>query len=175
MVKTTASLHATQYMYTVQPGTAVLLTDYIFLVPKKIPHTGDIESLDRCKQKHRYHFFLLVKFFFVVEQNNSFKSVKKNCWGAWQFFLIFFLLFKKKLQLTKNVWRGRTNERSGAHHVTWGPMRGLINNGKLLCSPGTSFAPLGSDGAKPARHAHVDFSVKISQHSELFVKIAFFI
>ena len=26
-------------------------------------------------------------------------------------------------------------------------MRGLKNNGRLLCSPGTSFAPLGLDGA----------------------------
>ena len=31
-------------------------------------------------------------------------------------------------------------------------MRGLKNNGRLLCSPGTSFAPLGLDGANTQTH-----------------------
>ena len=48
----------------------------------------------------------------------------------------------------------KTNDRPETDHVTWGPMRGLKNNGRLLCSPGTSFAPLGLNGAEPHTDGH---------------------
>ena len=35
-------------------------------------------------------------------------------------------------------------------------MRGLKNNGRLLCSPGTSFAPLGLDGANRQTDTQTD-------------------
>ena len=35
-------------------------------------------------------------------------------------------------------------------------MRGLKNNGRLLCSPGTSFAPLGPDGANTQNDRQTD-------------------
>ena len=47
-----------------------------------------------------------------------------------------------------SLWTsGKPSYASSLIFVTWGPMRGLKKNGSLLCSPGTSFAPLGLDGA----------------------------
>ena len=37
-------------------------------------------------------------------------------------------------------------------------MRGLKNNGRLLCYPGTSFAPLILDGANTQTHTHTDMA-----------------
>ena len=45
--------------------------------------------------------------------------------------------------------QGGGNERPGTDHGIWGPMRGLKNNGRLLCSHETSFIPLGPDGKEP--------------------------
>ena len=46
------------------------------------------------------------------------------------------------------MWiRGGTNKRPGTDHVTGGPLRGLKNNG-------TSFGPLGLDGAEPQMDGH---------------------
>ena len=42
-------------------------------------------------------------------------------------------------------------------------MRGLKNNGILLCSPGTSFGPLGLDGANKQTNTHGDSMTNSAQ------------
>ena len=71
----------------------------------------------------------------------------------------FFLrgLRKKKKRKKREKPRGRrgwlTNERPGSVNVIRGQMKDLKNNERLLCSPRTSFAPLGLK-AQTHKHTH---------------------